>query len=284
MLTKDLEKKIVQFVYKQPVSIQEIARFIHKNWRTANSYVDRLIKEGCPLGIRIFREGTRGALKLVFYKSVDKVNSSEFQERLFKLIEAGKKKQDFSPFDIYNYVHDKYRSARCGSYNVSNELFNQNLVSFLRMCKKELLIFTGNCSFVNLQEEGVSVLSVLQELAESGIVIKVLSRVDFSAQKNIQQLLSVNYVLGKEVIDIRHCEQPLRGFLVDDIALRLKEDLDPSRYKKGELPPGTQVILYDIRDSDWVRWAREVFFVLFRTSVGGQKRLTDLRTIKQSLS
>ena len=281
MLTKDIEKKIVQFVYKQPRTVQEIAKSIGKNWRTADAYVEKIIKESGSLAVRTFRSGTRGALKIVYWNNVDRVNATEFQERLFKLIENGRKKHDFSPFDIYNYVAEDKRSARCGSYTVSNELFNQDLVSFLRSAKKSLLIYTGNSSFVDLQENGTGILSVIQGLAERGVDIRVLSRVDFSSVKNLQKLLGVNYGLGKEVIDVRHCEQPLRGFLIDDTALRLKEDFDPAMYAQGELAPDTRVVLYDIRDPEWVRWARDVFFALFRTSVSGKKRIEDLRSIRR---
>src|ERR1041385_7337924 len=104
MLTKEMEKKILQYVYAQPRSMQEIARHISKNWRTANSYVEKIMSESGALATKSFREGTRGALKIVYWNTVEKINHSEFQERLFKRIENGRRKQDFSPLDIYNYV------------------------------------------------------------------------------------------------------------------------------------------------------------------------------------
>ncbi|MBI4146747.1 hypothetical protein HY489_05415 [Candidatus Woesearchaeota archaeon] len=279
MLTKDAEKKILNYVYTQPRTIQEISKHLGKNWRTADSYVDKIIKESGSLAVRTFREGTRGALKLVYWNNTERIHNTEFQERLFKRIESGRRKHDFSPLDIYNYVPENKRSARCGSYTVSNELFNQDLVSFLKSAKKHVLIYTGNCSFVNLYENGTNILNIFQELAERGVSIKVLTRVDFSSLKNLQKLLAINYSIGKETVEIKHCEQPLRGFLVDETSLRLKESLDPSLYCKGELPPDMNVILYDIRDSDWVKWGKDVFYTLFRTSIAGQKRLQDLRSI-----
>ncbi len=281
MLTKETERKILHFVQKQPCSIQEIAKHTGKNWRTAENYVNKIIKENGAVSIRTFREGTRGALKIVYYNSRESINASEFQERLFQRIKIGSRKQDFSPLDLYNYVSEDKRSARCGSYTVSNELFNQDLVSFLRSAENQVLIFTGNCSFVSLQEKGISIFSIFQELAQRGVEIKVLTRVDFSSLRNLQQLLSINFGLGKEIIEIRHCEQPLRGFIVDESSLRLKEDLDPKDYAHGELPPNTRVVLYDIRDKEWVTWARDLFFSLFRSSISGQKRIKDLNSIRK---
>jgi hypothetical protein len=41
MLDNKTIKKINDFVYQKPRTIQEIALLIRKNWRTANSYIDR---------------------------------------------------------------------------------------------------------------------------------------------------------------------------------------------------------------------------------------------------
>ena len=280
MLSKETEKRILQFVHKEPRSIQDIAKFIGKNWRTAENYIQKIIKESGNLALTPFREGTRASIKLVYYKPIENVNSSEFQEQLLKKIESGRKKGDFSPFDIYNFVPEDKRSAKSGSYTISNQLFDQNLVAFLRSTKKEILVFTGNCSFVNLKENNVSIFDVFQELAERDVEIKVLSKVDFSSFNNLQKLLAINYRIGKELIDVRHCEQPLRGFLIDNSSLRLKEDIDPYSYVPGELSPDMKVVLYDIRDRGWVEWTREVFFKFFRTSISSQKRIKDLRSVK----
>ncbi|HSU72495.1 MAG TPA: hypothetical protein VLJ21_01450, partial [Candidatus Binatia bacterium] len=104
MLDKDTEKKILDFVYPQPRSVQEIAHVIDKNWRTADAYIEKIAKETGQISARIFRGGTRGALKIVFWSNKERISSTEFQERLFKRIELGRKKEDFSPFELYAYV------------------------------------------------------------------------------------------------------------------------------------------------------------------------------------
>ena len=281
MLTKEFEKKILQYVHAQPRSVQEIAKYIQKNWRTADSYVQKIITESGMLAVRTFRDGTRGALKIVYWNNKDSIHSTEFQERLFKRIELGRRKKDFSPLDIYNYISEDKRSAKTGKYTIGNELFNQDLAAFIRSAKKQLLVFSGNCSFVNLQENGKPILNTLQELAEKDVDIKILTRVDFASLGNLQKLLSINHSMGREAIEVKHCEQPLRGFLIDDVALRLKEEINPEEYKHGELPEDIRVILYDIRDKEWVKWTKDIFFTLFRTSIDGQKRIKDLRSIRR---
>ena len=111
MLDSKTVKKITEFIYIKPRTIQEIAMHINKNWRTADSYVEKISKEQGIIALRTFRGGTRGALKIAFWNNVEKIHSSEFQERLFKRIELARNKEDFSPFDIYQYVPENKRSA-----------------------------------------------------------------------------------------------------------------------------------------------------------------------------
>ena len=67
MLDTKTIKKINDFVYTKPRTIQEIAHLIRKNWRTANNYVDKIAKESGAISVRTFRGGTRGALKIVYW-------------------------------------------------------------------------------------------------------------------------------------------------------------------------------------------------------------------------
>ena len=86
MLSNEIIKKIEDFVYAKPRSIDEVAKHINKNWRTADRYVQEIEKNFGTLSTKVFREGTRGALKIVFWSSVEKVSSSVFQEILEKEI------------------------------------------------------------------------------------------------------------------------------------------------------------------------------------------------------
>jgi hypothetical protein len=283
MLEKDTEKQILSFVYQQPRSIQEIAQHIDRNWRTADTYVEKIAKESGSLGMRTFRGGTRGALKIVFWLNAEKIHSSEFQQRLFGRIEHGRRKEDFSPFELYAYVPEQRRRAWKASYNDKQEIQQQDTASLLASAQEQVLVFTGNCSFINLVENGVPLLSIIQELVQRGVSVKVLSRVDLASVTNLQKVFAINYEQGKELIEVRHCEQPLRGFVVDNKIVRLKEELDPAKYRKGELDKHT-VILYEFYDPEWVAWTQNVFWTFFRSSLAGQKRLEDLRTIQKFIA
>ena len=144
MLDSKTIKKISEFVYIKPRTIQEIAFHIQKNWRTADSYVERISKEQGILSVRTFREGTKGALKIAFWNNVEKIHSSEFQERLFKKIENAKHKSDFSPFDIYQYISGDKRSAFLEEQSEDSVTKKQDLVNALRSAEKQVLIFSGN--------------------------------------------------------------------------------------------------------------------------------------------
>jgi len=104
MIEPDVIKKIEDFVYQKPRSIQEIAQYIGKNWRTADRYIEKIMEDYGTLGVRIFREGTRGALKIVYWSSVEKVSYSVFQEQLEKDIFRGRQKYDFNGFNIFQHI------------------------------------------------------------------------------------------------------------------------------------------------------------------------------------
>src|SRR3989344_5559122 len=107
MLDNQTIKKIEDFIYLKPRSMQEIARHIQKNWRTADRYIQEIMEEFGTISTRTFREGTRGALKIVYWSSVDKISNSLFQEKLKEEILHFKRKEDFSAFDIFQHIPEK---------------------------------------------------------------------------------------------------------------------------------------------------------------------------------
>jgi len=280
MLDKETERKILDFVHQQPRSVQEIAQFIDSNWRTADAYIEKIAAETGQIGTRIFRGGTRGALKIVFWANIARLSSNEFQERMYRKIEIGRRKEDFSPLELYAYIPEDKRKAWKARSDKDNPGQHKNLTELLAQAREQVLIFTGNCSFINLVQNDKPMLELVKELVQRGVTIKVLSRVDMASIKNLQKMLEVNYALGEDAIEIRHAEQPLRGFVVDDKIVRLKEELDPSRYRAGELD-GDAVLLYEFYDAAWVKWVQNVFWALYRTALSGQKRLEDLGSIQK---
>ncbi|MFH0869587.1 MAG: hypothetical protein V1866_00840 [archaeon] len=283
MLDSQTVKKISDFVYQKPRSMQEIAHYLQKNWRTADAYVERIIKEQGILSIRTFREGTRGALKIVFWSNIEKIHSSDFQERLFKRIESSKGKDDFSPFDIYQYVDDDKRYAFLEEQSESVISPKQNLIGSLRSTEQQVLIFSGNLSWVNASQGKTKIMDVFEELAERSIPIKILCRVDIESIKKIRMMLEINHKIKKEMIEIRHAEQPFRTFVIDTKLARFKEirvTEQPEKKKKKSHDNKQPYIFYEIRDSDWVEWVQKVFWNIFRTSIKAEKRIADIETIE----
>ncbi|MGC9309205.1 MAG: hypothetical protein ACP5D2_00735, partial [Candidatus Nanoarchaeia archaeon] len=111
MLDSKIVKKIEDFVYSKPRSMQEIAKHINKNWRTADRYVDKIEHDFGTISTRTFRKGTRGALKIVYWAGVERASNSIFQEQLEEDIFKGKNKYEFSGFDIFQHVPDKQKDA-----------------------------------------------------------------------------------------------------------------------------------------------------------------------------
>jgi hypothetical protein len=140
MLDSNITKKIEDFVYSKPRSVQEIAEHVKKNWRTADRYIEEIEKNFGTISTRVFRAGTRGALKIVYWSSVEKVSSSVFQEQLEEQIMTGKTKYDFSAFDIFLHVKDK--NKRVWMKKSSDEVKAGRLEDFkelLESAKKQII-------------------------------------------------------------------------------------------------------------------------------------------------
>lgn len=279
MLDQQLSKEILAFVATQPRTIQEIAHHVQKNWRTADRYVEQISQETGLLGTRTFRQGTRGALKVVYLVHLERIAGTEFQERLLQRITAGRRKQDFSPFDIYQHVDPKRRNAFLETMEREDVTDQQDLAALLRSAQESLLMFSGNLSWANLRQGRTQIITVLEEIAERGIPVKIIARVDIASIANVEKVLAINARLGRDAIEIRHVEQPLRCFVVDTRHCRLKETKDPSSYKPGELAEKT-FIFYDLHDPDWVLWVQKVFWKMFSTGIPAAKRLETMESIR----
>ena len=279
MINSEIVKKIEDFVYAKPRSVQEIAQNIEKNWRTADRYIQEIEKEYGTITTRTFREGTRGALKIVYWASIEKVSNSIFQERLAKEIETFKKKEDFSAFDIYQHVSDKNKEVwlKEGKDEVSLGRLEE-FAKLLLTTKKQILFFSGNLSFINYKDEKTNIFKILEELVKKGINIKVLCRVDIVGKENIKKLVSLNFKYGKELIEIHHREQPLRVTIIDNKIINLKEIKEPTGREK-ELNKKA-FIFYTIKDKEWTEWLSRIFWKLFSNSIDSHKRLQEIENLK----
>jgi hypothetical protein len=268
MLNSDTIKKIEDFIYTKPRSIQEIAEYIKKNWRTVDRYITEIKENFGTIDTRIFREGTRGALKLVYWSSRERVSSSSVQKSMEKEIYEGKTKYEFSPFDIFQNIKDQNKKAVVGYEE--EKYWLKEVVEHIKNTKKQLLLFSGNLSLINYKE----VFEAIEEIVKKNINIKVICRVDLAGKENIEKMLSLNFKYGKELIEIRHKEQPLRGFISDGQIIKLKEVKDPTN-KENELKT-TTVIFYTLKDKEWAEWLSKVFWKMFSASVDANKRIEEL--------
>jgi len=276
MLNSEIIKKIEDFVLQKPRSINEIAEVLHKNWRTADRYIEEIEKNLGTIATRTFRGGTRGALKIVFWSSTEKVNHSVFQEKLEKEILTARRKEDFSAFDIFQHVKDEYKRTYLQEEE-NNPREMEELFSMLNNAQKQVLILSGNLSFLNLKYKNKTLLQVLEELVKRKIPVKVLCRVDIIGKANLERLLSLNYKEGTEYVEVAHKDHPLRAFIVDNKMFRIKEIKEPTG-KIGELDKKV-FIYYTIRDKEWSEWLSKIFWKMFSNSIKAQRRLEEMNKI-----
>ncbi|MFH1248718.1 MAG: hypothetical protein V1660_01040 [archaeon] len=276
MLTPEISKRINDLVYSKPRTVDEIATYLKKNWRTANRYIEKISEEQGTISMRTFREGSRGALKIVYWNNIEKIHATSFQEKLFSRIESSRGKDDFSPFDIYQYVDEKKKSAFMEQQEDESETaLNKDLHDLLKNTEKQILIFSGSLSWANLKQGNTKTIEIFESLAKKNISIKVIANVDLSNLNNVNRFLSINERVGRNVIEVRHREQPLRAIVIDSKLARFKEVRVPSNKKKKTFT------FYCIYDKDWIEWIQKIFWNLFSTAIPAEKRIKELETIKK---
>jgi len=278
MIDNKIIKQIEDFVYKKPRSIQEIANYLKKNWRTVDRYVEEIIKNYGTIDKRIFREGTRGALKIIYWTSVEKASNSLFQEDLEKEIYLGKDKKDFSGFDIYQHIKSKEKEMWGGRANSEEELSNlDDLRKMILQAKKQILFFSGNLSFINYRDKKGDILKTIEEVIKKGVSVKVICRIDFPGKRNVEKLLALNFKYGKELIEVRHKVQPLRITIIDRDFFNIKEISDPTG-RVNELDKKT-FLFYTIKDKEWIDWITKIFWKMFNSSISAGKRIEELNRL-----
>jgi len=138
-----------------------------------------------------------------------------------------------------------------------------------------LLFFSGNLSFINDSENGISTLEEFEKLFKRKIKIKILCRITFASLTNLSKL---DFLLKKypDLFEIRHCYQPLRGLLSDGIHARFREEENSGDFKDGELRKDLQ-IFYRFNELVWVKWLESCFWKLWRRSIDHTLRMKQLK-------
>ena len=277
MLNQEIIKKIQDFVFIQPRSIQEVAEHIDKNWRTADRYISEIKENLGTVSIKVFRKGTRGALKIVYPSNIDKISHTVFQEQLEKDILKLKRKSEFSAFDIFQHVPDKDKKARVENAIEEESTDLSSIAEILKQTKKQLLIFSGNLSFINLKDKNNNIFKILEDLVKKGVKIKIISRVDLSGKNNIEKILSLNFKYAKENIEVKHSETPLRAIIFDDKIISIKEIRSPTG-RVNELKKKL-FIFYEIKNKEWIAWLSKIFWKVFNSSIDANKRIQEINKI-----
>lgn len=279
MLDRETEQKILKAVSKEPRTVLEVSKIIGKSWRTTSTYIETLKKETGLIGIKLIKQGNRNAVKIVYPVSQELFQEDAVQKRLEDAIIHSYKKTDFSPFDIYQYVDSNKRNSFIERQKENIFNINKNLAGQLLEAKEEILVFSGDFSWINLFLGEKSFAEIFAELARKNIQIKVLANVDVGTIENIERTVQLNSMIGKRRIEVRHSQQALRGFIVDRKLARFREiknirDLDRASKSKS-------YIFYEIFDKNWVEWLTKLFYKLFSTSIGAETRISNLRSIKK---
>lgn len=262
----EIAKKILEFVATEPKSIQEVARCIEKSWKTADKYLNELKETNPELQIKVFRKGSHGALKVAYLKSTMKKSGDQVRDKLFNDYLVGKVKDDFDVMDFFMQVNSDKKEMFIEEYKESDISKKQDLIKHLKDCKRTLYVFSGNLSWINIKENGVLMLDILDDLIERGVKIKVLCRIDAASIRNIHKIKSLDKKHNTNLIEVHHQRHPLRGFIFDDTMLRLKEEIRPGRYKKGEIDNNLR-IFYDVYENEWINWLKNIFYYSFNNAM-----------------
>jgi hypothetical protein len=274
-------EKIKSLVYQKPRTINDIAIALGKNWRTANRYIEEIILKSGQIKVTTFREGTRGALKLVYWNNTDKIYSTDIQEKLFKQIESGIDKSDFSPFEIFQFVDSDKRNAyyeeikdeKTYDYNI------KSLIPLFENAKKEILIFAGNLAFIHLKYKKKKMFDYIKDCIDRKVIIKIMTKVNIIDLENIELLLSLNSGLKENLIEIRHEITPLRAYIFDNDILKLGE-LQLGQGKEGQIQNKIG-IYYEITDENWIDWMQKLFWKKFQNSIVVNKRIENIRALRK---
>jgi hypothetical protein len=257
--------------------VDEIAKLLQVSWRTADRYVGEISSQG-TLAVRVFSGGTRGALKIVYWTASEIPPFTDLQEELWKKIESGRSKDDFSPLELYQYVDEGKRKAYLEPRNEKFVFADRNINELLERAEKEVLFFSGNSTWINYSEKGKKVVDIIERSAKKGISIKIMCRVDVAGVHNVEKLLRINHDVGKEAIEIRHVFHPLRGYVIDDRVCKLRELIKPDP-ERDEMKQN-MIINYEFYDADWIDWTRKVWWKLNNKGVPVTRRMESLKSIK----
>ena len=281
VLDNKTTEAIKSLVYQKPRSINNVAHAIGKNWRTADRYVDQIKLQTGTIKTITFREGTRGALKIVYWNNTEKIYATDIQEKLFKQVELGVEKSDFSPFEIYQYVDPAAREAYYEEVaNEKNYDYNvKSLAPHFKSAEKEVCIFAGNLALIHLKHRGKTIFKYIEECVKRKVLVKIITNINIIDLDNVERILSLNTGLRESLVEVRHDITPLRAYIFDDTLVKLGE-IDKGQQKTGQVNK-TLAVYYEIRDKAWIEWMQKLFWKKFQNAVHSNIRLDNFKSLRK---
>ena len=274
-------EKIKSLVYQKPRNINDIAIALNKNWRTADRYVEEIIEKTGTIKSITFREGTRGALKIIYWNNNEKIYSTDIQEELFKKIEQGINKSDFSPFEIYQYIDSDKKNGYYEEIEDENKYDYrvETLCPYFESSEKEIYIFAGNLAFIHLKYKNKTIYDYMKKCIERNVIIKIITYVNLIDLDNIEKVLSLNSGLKEPLIEIRHEIVPVRAYIFDNTIAKFGE-IAMGQKKKGQIQ-NKIAIYYELKDKEWVEWLQKLFWKKFQKAIPCSKRIENIRSFKK---
>lgn len=268
---------ILDLIHTRPQAVNEIATAIGKNWRTADRYLQQLAHEDL-IDIHVFRKGGRGALKVAYWPSDIARTPSAAKRFLFERISTSAKKDDFSCLDIIQHVPKQHRTIESMTQQqLDSEKNKQSFMRLLKSAKSTILLFSGNLSFLTINDDFAGFLKLIDSRLAEGIDIRILTRIDLTNDEMVQQLLKMNTRGHPGTIEIRAALQPLRVTVIDESVATLKEDFE--LYRKADKYKSLPIHIYTISEPTWSRWLASVFWHIWHGSVDAQRRLEIINEI-----
>lgn len=271
MTQKDIEI-IVEFIKTEPRTIDEISKLINKSWVTTNKYVQQIISENSeiPIKIKILRKGSYSSLKIIYFNHLEKTEIGELKKRLYSDIKKARYKNEFDFLDVFQYIKDDKK--RIFAESDKDIRANEKITHNLKSTQNEIYIFSGNLSFINKN----GVLEEIESCLKRKVIIRIITRINFTTAENFNKLKKFVTKYPNNLY-IKHHYQPLRGIIIDSNFARFTENTSSS---SNDNVDGNRIYSYEIYDSDWIDWFKDVFWNIFRISANYSDRLNEIKKIE----
>jgi len=262
-LSSEQKRLLISTVQKEPCTVQDVAQALGVSWVTAERYVKQVEQETGEVRMKVFREGTRGALKVAYHVSSESASKNELEKDLNKQIMAGRYKHHFDFMDVYQHVPIKNKSARVHKLS---EL--HGVTSLLRNAQEQVLIMSGTLRLLSESDDQGRVRDALIEALERKVHVKILCRIN---PTTVHDLAGIEELAAKysSLLLVRHTYTPLRGIIVDGKRARFKDVKNPESDHFGA---ESMTVFYEIWDAQWISWLSRVYFNIWRTSADGLAR------------